>query len=153
MTYCSWSDKYCRCSAMVAFDWRWTTWLHISVLRWSMVESLWSYKPLKSTEPQYQATSTTKTRTSRSIYWGTFERDVAINNTMKKSLRSKRSLELKFHWSSLLVASSHRQHTRHARHPREDATRTLRVWDVSGNFPFSLPPAYLIGRPAVCCSV
>jgi len=45
-------------------------------------------------------------------------------------------------------------HARHARYSREDATRMSRVcracWATSL---FSLPPAYLIGRPAVCCSV
>jgi len=60
------------------------------------------------------------------------------------------STSLKFDGSSFLVAFSRhpRRHDRHARHPREDATRMSRV---SGDFPFSLPRSYLIGRPAVCC--
>ena len=62
-----------------------------------------------------------------------------------------RADELKFHGSSFLVASSP-----HARHARLLASmlqecRTCRACRATS--PFSLPRAYLIGRPAVCLSL
>ena len=61
--------------------------------------------------------------------------------------------KLKFQWSSFLVASS--QHSRDIRvDTRDMLARMLRGCRACrATLPFSLPHAYLIGRPAVCCGV
>ena len=71
---------------------------------------------------------------------------LSVTFTKFASIGGGHIVKLKFHGSSFPIASSSTRPTR-AIHPREDAIR------MSATFPFSLPRAYPIGQPAVCCGV